>query len=349
MKFKSIQSMIDLIPEWGAFVLFFLACLGVFGLIKKLAYSRLRKLSQFQKWGGEALLRQVSLPSWLLIVAITLQLGGKAFDLKKNWQEALGSASLVFFTISFILVLNRVLTVLFQSFAQKQGGMPRAEGFGKTLIQIGVWVIGLMILMDSLGISITPLIASLGIGSVAAGLALQDTLSNLFSGFYLMVDRPLRVGDFIRLENGMEGYVEMIGWRSTRVKLLAHNVLIIPNSKIATSVFVNFYLPHRESNFTVSINVDYDHDLEHVEKITFEEAKKTLQETVGGIADFDPVIRFSDFSERGVLLNVTLRSREFSEQTLLKHELIKRLNKRYKQESIYLAFQPKASQDSHKS
>src|SRR6266511_962122 len=72
-------------------------------------------------------------------------------------------------------------------------------------------------------------------------LAHQDTLSNLFAGFHLLADRPVRVGDTIRLENGMEGMVEDIGWRSTRIRQPADDLVIVPNAKLAQSILTNRY------------------------------------------------------------------------------------------------------------
>lgn len=335
---KLIQFYIELLPDWALFSIFVLTSLILMALVKKLIFSRLLKLSFFNKWGGEAIVKRLSAPAWLLIFAITIQLGGKLVDLKKSWQEALGQASLVLFSIAFILVLNRFLTILFESFAEKYQGVSRGQGFGKTLIQVGVWAIGLMILMDSLGISITPLVASLGIGSVAAGLALQDTLSNLFSGFYLMVDRPVRVGDFIRLENNMEGFVDVIGWRSTRVRLVNSNLLVIPNSKIASSTFVNFNLPSSEMTFVVPLAVSYESDLDKVENVVLDESVKLLTEVPGGVTNFEPLVRYSSFGDSSISFNVILKCREFVDQNLLRHEMIKRIHRRFQVEGIEIPF-----------
>ena len=92
--------------------------------------------------------------------------------------------------------------------------MSRALLFGLTLL----------IVLDTLGISITPILASLGVGSVAVALALQDTLSNLFAGVYILIDRPVRLGDTIRHQDGVEGEVLKIGWRSTQILLPSNNL-----------------------------------------------------------------------------------------------------------------------------
>ena len=100
-------------------------------------------------------------------------------------------------------------------------------------------VIGGLVLLGHLGITITPILTALGIGGLAVALALQDTLSNLFAGFHLLADRPVSVGDVVRLENGMEGVVEDIGWRSTRIRQPGEDLIIVPNAKLAQGILTN--------------------------------------------------------------------------------------------------------------
>ena len=100
------------------------------------------------------------------------------------------------------------------------------------------WIVGLAFLAvlgsDALGISLAPrAYRALGVGSLAVALALQDTLSNFFSGVYLILDKPIRPGDFVRLDGGSEGYVETIGWRSTHLRTLAPSLIIVPNATLS--------------------------------------------------------------------------------------------------------------------
>ena len=95
-------------------------------------------------------------------------------------------------------------------------------------------------MLNAVGVSITPIITALGVGGLAMALALQDTLSNLFAGIHILAEHTIRIGDFIRLETGQEGYVEDISWRTTRIRMLPNNMVIVPNSKLAQSVVVNY-------------------------------------------------------------------------------------------------------------
>jgi len=188
------------------------------------------------------------------------------------------------------------------------------------------------------GISITPLVASLGVGSLAVALAFQDTLSNFFAGVYMMIDKPVRVGDFIRLEGGQEGFVSEIGWRSTRLRLLPDNTIIIPNNKLVGSVITNFHLPAPEMSVVVEVGVDYGSDLARVERVTCEVARGVLERVEGAVADYEPKVRFHTFAESSINFSVSLRAKSYTDQYLICHEFIKALSERYRQEGIVIPY-----------
>jgi small-conductance mechanosensitive channel len=198
--------------------------------------------------------------------------------------------------------------------------------------------VGGMIILDNLGISLTPLLTTLGIGSLAVAIALQDTLGNFFGGLYLKADRPIEVGHYVRLDSGEEGYVERIGWRNTRIRMLPNNMVIVPNSKLAQSNITNFYLPDRELAVLVQVGVHYDSDLRKVEAVTCQVAKETMEKVTGGVASFNPFIRYHTFGDWSVNFTVILRGHEFVDNFLIKHEFIKKLHERYRSEGITIPF-----------
>jgi small-conductance mechanosensitive channel len=206
------------------------------------------------------------------------------------------------------------------------------------LIKAILFSIAILIILDTLGISITPLLASLGVGSLAGGLALQDTLSNFFSGIYIHIDKPIKVGDFIKLDDGSLGHVTHVGWRSTHIILPTNNTLVLPNSKISNTAITNYDLPDKESAFTVEVGVSYNCNLDTVEKVTLEVAKDILQNQLGGVKNFEPLIRFHTFADSSINLTVILRATHFTDQFPLKSEFIKKLHARYNKEGIEIPF-----------
>ena len=193
-------------------------------------------------------------------------------------------------------------------------------------------------ILNALGVSITPLLTTLGIGGLAVALALQDTLSNFFSGFYTTMAKNIRVGDFIKLESGEEGYVLDIGWRATKIKLLGNNIVLIPNNKLAQSVVRNYYLPDMELSVLVEVGVHYNSDLELVEKVTLEVAREIQQTVDGAVKNFEPLVRYNAFDSSSINFNVIMRAGEVLKSYLIKHEFIKKLHQRYKDTGIVIPY-----------
>ncbi|MCA9408931.1 MAG: mechanosensitive ion channel family protein [Candidatus Omnitrophica bacterium] len=240
--------------------------------------------------------------------------------------------------IAIILFVDRFLTALIGNYSQKVEILKTSSGIAKGTIRVLVIGLGVLILLDSFGVSITPIIASLGVGSLAVALALQPTLENFFSGVQIIIDKPFQVGHFIKLDSGEEGYVHKIGWRSTWVRMLANNVIAIPNKLMVDSKIVNYYYPERELAVLVQVGVHYNSDLEHVEKVTCEVAKEVLKELPGGVDEFEPFIRYHTFDNSSINFTVILRAKEFVDSYLIKHEFIKQLHKRYNKEGICIPF-----------
>ncbi|AFZ25650.1 small-conductance mechanosensitive channel [Cylindrospermum stagnale PCC 7417] len=218
----------------------------------------------------------------------------------------------------------------------------RTEGVSTSLIsnlaKATVLIMGTLILLQTLGIEITPIITTLGIGGLAVGLALQDTLANFFSGFYLIISKQVRTGDYVKLDGGHEGYVTDITWRNTTIKEISNNVIIVPNSKFATSTFTNYHLPAKEISLTINVGVSYDSDLELVERVTVEVAKEVMQEIALELIANEPYMRFHTFNDFSIDFTLYMRVNEYFDQRIAKHLLIKKLLKRYQQEGIQIPF-----------
>ncbi len=126
---------------------------------------------------------------------------------------------------------------------------------------------GIMMLLDNLGISLTAVWTTLGVGSVAVALALQDTLGNFFAGVYMRIDSPVRKDDYVQLDSGEAGYVQQIGWRSTRIRTFGNNMVIVPNAKMASSIVTNYSMPELQMSLYIPVGVSYDCDPEHIEQV----------------------------------------------------------------------------------
>jgi small-conductance mechanosensitive channel len=153
------------------------------------------------------------------------------------------------------------------------------------------------------------------------------------------MEKSVRVGDFIRLETGQEGYVDDITWRTTRIRMLPNNMVVIPNSKLAQSIVTNYYLPEKRMSLLVSIGVSYSSDPEKVERILVEEAKKAAANIPGLLAEPEPFVRFiPGFGDSSLDFTLICQVAEFVDQYLAQHELRKRIFKRFNEEGIEIPF-----------
>ena len=106
----------------------------------------------------------------------------------------------------------------------------------KRVMPLVVYSLGFLMALSVLNIPISPILAGLGIGGLAVALAVQPTLANFFAGTYVVTEGELRVGDYIELQGGPAGYVVEVGWRSTKVRSMYNNLVIIPNSQMANNL-----------------------------------------------------------------------------------------------------------------
>jgi small-conductance mechanosensitive channel len=238
--------------------------------------------------------------------------------------------------IALGLFADRFLTNAIREYSGKVEILRSSGGIVRGVVRIAAICLGLLVLLDTFGVSITPVLASLGIGSLAVALALQPTLENFFSGIQIVIDKPIQMGHFVKLESGEEGYIHKIGWRSTWIRMLSNNIVVIPNKVLVNSRLINYYYPEKELAVLVEAGVHYSSDLEHVERITIEVARDVLKEVSGGVGGFEPFIRYHTFGDFSIHFTVILRAREFVDQYLIKHEFIKRLHKRYAKEGIII-------------
>ncbi len=311
--------------------------IGLF--VDRFALGRLRKLVARTRWNGDEMvinaLRGMPL-LWMTLLGAYASL--QSLPLSDSWRNFAQKALLVIAILSVTIFAANVAARLVGLYARRIEGTLPATSLFANLTKLFVFLIGSLIILQTLNISITPILTALGVGGLAVALALQDTLSNLFSGLQVIASRQVKPGDYVKLESGEEGYVTDITWRNTAIRALPNNMVIVPNSKLASTLVTNYYQPEKEMSVLVQVGVSYISDLKKVEKITIEVAREVMREVNGGVPEFEPFIRYHTFADFSVNFTVILRAREFTDQFLVKHEFVKRLHERYQRENIEIPF-----------
>ncbi|MFF0550208.1 mechanosensitive ion channel family protein [Streptomyces sp. NPDC004311] len=228
----------------------------------------------------------------------------------------------------------RVIAGLVQSVAAARTGVAGSATIFVNITRIVVLVMGFLVALETMGVSIAPLVTALGVGGLAVALALQDTLANLFAGVHILASKTVQPGDYIRLSSGEEGYVVDINWRNTVVRNLSNNLVIIPNGRLAKTNMTNFSQPEAQLSILVQVGVGYESDLEHVERVTLEVVDGVMADVNGAVPEHEGAVRFHTFADSRINFTVILGVGEFSDQYRIKHEFIKRLHERFRTEGI---------------
>jgi len=275
-----------------------------------------------------------------LLVAFGLILGGFCLPLvlvpaASAWRSRLAMTALVSAVTILVYGTGRLLVSGIGAWSRKSEAIRSAKGPLELIAKISCLVVGAMILMDAFHLSITPFLTTLGIGSLAVALALQETLANFFAGLYLAADRPIRIGDYVKLDNGDEGYVESIGWRSTRLRTLPNNTVILPNDRLAKSVITNYDLPSKRTSLLLKVSVSYGEDSRCVERLLVEVATQAVGKIDGLVGDPAPFVRFiPGFGPTALEFTLICQIAHHVDQYLVQHELRHRILERFRQEGI---------------
>ncbi len=319
-------------------VILLVLCFGL--LLRALLFKRLTKWAQQTKHDlDDVIISAIKGPFviWFLMLGIYIAL--HFHELPENVVQTAGKVMLALGLFSATLVAANISSGVITHYSSKLGPTLPGATLTRTLSRIIIFIVGFLVILNALGISITPILATLGVGGLAVALALQDTLSNLFAGFHIITNRIVRVGDYIKLDSGgEEGYVIDINWRTTKLKMLDNNTILIPNSKLTQTNITNYCLPDKDLAVLVNVGVHYNSDLKHVEQVTCEVAKEVMREVQGGVPDFVPFIRYNTFGDSSIGFTVTLMGKEYFDQYLIRHEFIKRLHQRYSKEGIVIPY-----------
>ncbi|WP_158770337.1 mechanosensitive ion channel family protein [Paraglaciecola sp. L1A13] len=291
---------------------------------------------------GSILLLSFSKPLNILILVINLYLLQyllvKYALISDQFSIGVDKAAQIGIIIALLVFAERFCSHLASSYAETSEAIRTSQSIIRGTTKILIIGIGGLVILGTLGISITPIVASLGITSLAVALALQPTLENFFSGVQLVIDKPIRVGDFVELDSGEQGFVEKIGWRSTWIKMLPNNIIVMPNSMLSQSKIVNYYYPEKELSVPVDVGVHYDSDLEHVERVTLEVARAILRSHKWGVDDYETFVVFHTFDSSSINFTVMLRAEEYFNRFFIKSAFIKALHARFRQEGIVIPY-----------
>ncbi|NJP07090.1 MAG: mechanosensitive ion channel [Chloroflexaceae bacterium] len=317
--------------------------------LDKLMLFFLQKRGSLTGWRGDAVFVMAlrgMLPFWFTLAGIFLSLPFLRPWLGSDVVDFLPRILQVLFILSLTLFVMRLGVGLIDYSSQGHQSSAMAASLARSLIRITILVVGLMAVLQALEISITPAIAALGITGLAASLALEETLSNAFSGLYLILSKQNQPGDYVRLKiderDHVEGYITDITWRSTRIRMPARRMTLdngptlvnVPNSRMASDIVITYNRLKREKELLVDVSLKHGGDLDSIEQMTLAVAQQVIANLPDGMVVSAPLVRYQALTLDTVDLTVVLYVDEHTDQYLIRHELIKQLYQHYRQAGL---------------
>jgi small-conductance mechanosensitive channel len=300
-----------------------------------------------QKWAAGSdshldviLIQSLRGPIFVLSLILGVHIALRNSRIPPHYHEDIHTGVAVLWVLALTISASRLAGNMVRFYGSRVTGARDVTSLTQKLAQIVVLAIGIVWLLKVVfDLSLTPILTTLGVGGLAVALALQDTLSNLFAGFYVSISGLVRIGDYIRLNSGEEGYVTDIAWRCTTMRGPNNNLVVIPNSKLGQAIFVNYDLPEHRMTSSVSFGVGYDSDVDRVQGVLMDEALKAASSIEGMLSEPPPKILFEpgpgDFA---LGFQVSFSIVRFAEQARIKSEIRKRIYKRLQSEGISMPY-----------
>ena len=316
--------------------------LGVlFGWIfKRFVHQRLKQITQKTNWKGddvffEAIESHIVL--WFFLLSLNIASTSIPF-LSDVYLAYLSKIIVAVLILSMTLAASKIGVGVLDYWAEKQGTDLPSTTIFVNLARIIIISVGVLVILQSIGISITPLLTAMGVGGLAISLALKDTLSDFFAGLHILLSQKVKPGDFIELDSGYMGYVQNITWRHTILMERTNNEVTVPNTKISAAIVKNYDKGDPSFSIRVPIGVSYKSDLSHVVKVTEEVAATVVADIEGAKKDNPAVVRYFQFGPSSVDLKVYFRGEKYGDQHLIIDEFIRRIHKRFQLENIEIPF-----------
>ena len=310
--------------QWIAIPLLAAACFAVGRLLALLSSGAARRVASKRPWGVrlvQRLVRPITVAWALALFWVFLPYLGltiRADDLVVRMLRALG-------WLTFFWVLLRGVSVAGDEIAEARWAavhpnMRSITGVGVRLGKVIVAALALMVALSQLGYPVTTVIAGLGIGGVALALAAQKTVENLFGSISILVDQPFKVGDTIRVDS-IEGAVETIGLRSTRIRTVERTLVIIPNGKLA-DMRIESLGPRDRIRFATKLALGRDTTIGQIQTIL--EAVRTRLKAHASVLENDVQVQLGGLGESSFDVDVAapVETTNINEFARIREELL---------------------------
>jgi small-conductance mechanosensitive channel len=252
-------------------------------------------------------------------------------------KSPLNTKSIIIDKIFYVVFAFSIVTLI-ASIVSKFLRTTIQERIGSNILKFFITLIGLVLILNQVGVKLTPILTALGIGSVAVALALQDTLANLFAGINILASKQIAKDDYIKLDSGQEGTVIEVNWRTTLIKEIYNTTIVIPNSKISSAIVSSYHFKKCEVTASIGCSIAYGSNLERVEEVAKYAAKEIMDKYDSASKIYEPVVQFTDFADSSINFILYFRVKTAYAKAFIKSEVLKNLYRKFNDEGIKIPF-----------
>ncbi|MBW2989434.1 mechanosensitive ion channel family protein [Candidatus Woesearchaeota archaeon] len=271
----------------------------------------------------DLLVQKTHEPVSLLLLVLGIKLAIIPLGLQENINTLVHRGTSTLSVILLIYLAVKVIEILIKGCAKRKAAK-REKEMDENLVKVSckttrflALLLGLIFVLKIWRIEIGPLLASLGIVGIAVAFGLQSTLGNIFGGISLLIDRSIKLGDIVKIDDSLTGTVMDVGLRSTRIRTWDNEVIMIPNGKLASSNIRNYVLPNPTERIVVPFSVAYGSDIDKVKKVVMKEIMKldNLEK------NHDPAVMFLEMGESSLNFKAFVWLKSYKERFTTKEKL----------------------------
>lgn len=287
------------IQDWGISILIIIGALVIAKLVslflKKVVKTLTKKTSSHL---DDVIYESAESPILFGIILIGFWIAIHRLVYPDGFVKAVDSAYKILIVLNITWLFARLITNLVEVYWNKEGHTRRILPLVKRSLLVIVWIVGLIMALNNVGVNIGALLGTLGIGGIAFALAAQDTVKNVFGAFTLLTDRPFSIGDTVKIDN-FEGTIIDIGMRSTKMRDYDKRIVTFPNYKVADAYLINISVePMRR--VVMKIGLTYDTTPEKMNEAM--NILKDIPSKVKYVSSNDLVVNFSDFTDSALVI-----------------------------------------------
>lgn len=330
------------LPIWLWILIVLVASFLLGYILERIAVGILRRWSKRTRWEYDDALVDAMHPALAVIlvwafVSVFLRILPVRFS--PDTIQLLDNAGVTIVVIATALGIARLVRGLLRVRAKHHPRWQRLSVTGSRVGAIVIYAVAFMVVIGQYGIEITPILTTMGIAGLAVALALQDTLANFFSGLWLQGQRSLQTGHYVRIEDSkLEGFVEDIGWRTTRIRTLPGNIIDVPNQTVAQSTIQDFWLPEPKMGTSITVVTGFEADPERVVPLMLEECMAAADEVSFILKEPAPAARLNRTVENGWEYWMSLWVPYYYNQWNAQGYVLNRIRKRFLKEGIRMPY-----------